>query len=136
MYSIRCPLRSRLNNRFFFQNIGLPFKKREPFLNLAIIKKLYLSGLNSLLTMKQILVLSVFFISVTCFAQISSARYEKYPVFPQCANIEVDALENCFKNTLQTFVFDNFQVPQKVFSENYKGNVNVLFEVTKEGNFK
>ena len=105
-------------------------------MNLAIIKKLYLSGLNSPLTMKQILVLSVFFISVTCFAQISSARYEKYPVFPQCANIEVDGLENCFKNTLQTFVFDNFQVPQKVFSENYKGNVNVLFEVTKEGNFK
>lgn len=102
----------------------------------VITKKLYLSGLNKQTPMKQLLFLFVFCFSIASFAQVSLAQYEKYPVFKECENSEVGALENCFKNTLQQFIFQNFKVPEKVFSENYKGNVNVLFEVTKEGKFK
>lgn len=105
-------------------------------MNLVITKKLYLSALNIQTTMKQFIFLFVFCFSVVSFAQVTSAQYEKYPVFKECANTDVDALESCFKNTLQQFIFENFKVSEKVFSENYKGNVNVLFEVTKEGKFK
>ncbi|MCB0464183.1 MAG: gliding motility protein RemB, partial [Aequorivita sp.] len=86
--------------------------------------------------MKQFIFLFAFCFSVVSFSQVPSAQYEKYPVFKECANADVDVLESCFKNTLQQFIFENFKVPEKVFSENYKGNVNVLFEVTKEGKFK
>ena len=86
--------------------------------------------------MKQYLILFVLTFSVITYAQVSSAQYEKYPVFQECANVDVDAMEGCFTNTLQQFIFQNFKVPEIVFSENYKGNVTVLFEVTKKGKFK
>ncbi|WP_026450809.1 hypothetical protein [Aequorivita capsosiphonis] len=86
--------------------------------------------------MKQCLILFVFIFSVITYAQIPSAQYEKYPVFKECANVDVEAMEDCFKNALQQFIFQNFKVPEIVFSENYKGNVTVLFEVTKKGDFK
>ncbi len=86
--------------------------------------------------MKQYFFILTIFFSFFSYSQTASAQYEKYPVFEECANANVDALESCFKNTLQQFIFQNFKVPEIAFSENYKGNVNVLFEVTKEGQFK
>ncbi len=86
--------------------------------------------------MKQFLFLFVFCFSIISFAQIPSAQYEKYPVFKECTTTDFDYLEGCFTETLQQFVFTNFKVSEKVFEENYTGNVNVLFEVTKEGKFK
>lgn len=86
--------------------------------------------------MKQFLFLFVFCFSIVSFAQIPSAQYEKYPVFKECATTDVDVLDGCFTETLQQFIFTNFKVSEKVFEENYNGNVNVLFEVTKEGKFK
>lgn len=86
--------------------------------------------------MKQSFILLVFIFSVTTNAQVPPAQYEKYPVFEECATVDIQGLEACFKNTLQQFIFKNFQVPEIVFSENYHGNVNVMFEVTKKGEFK
>ncbi|WGF93808.1 gliding motility protein RemB [Aequorivita marisscotiae] len=86
--------------------------------------------------MKQILLLLVFCFSIVSLAQISTAQYEKYPVFPECETVSEALLENCFTNTLQQFIFENFEVPEIVFTKNYKGAVNVLFEVTKDGKFK
>ncbi|HBC05386.1 MAG TPA: gliding motility protein RemB, partial [Aequorivita sp.] len=86
--------------------------------------------------MKHFIFFLIFCFPIISSAQTASAQYEKYPVFNECEGAEVEALESCFKNTLQQFIFKNFQVPEKVFAENYKGNVNVLFEVTKEGRFK
>ena len=86
--------------------------------------------------MKHFIFLFIFCCSLISSAQITSAQYEKYPVFKECENTDVDAMESCFKRALQQFIYENFQVPNKVFAENYKGNVNVLFEVTKEGEFK
>lgn len=105
-------------------------------MNLLIIKKLYLSASNEHFPMKQFFFLFTFCFSIVSLAQIPSAQYEKYPVFKECETAELAALENCFTTTLQQFIFENFQVPEKVFAQNYKGNVNVLFEVTKEGKFK
>ena len=61
---------------------------------------------------------------------------EMFPVFPNCENLESKKLENCFYKEVQDFVFANFQVPQKLKENNYKGAVKLLFEVNAEGEFK
>jgi len=75
-------------------------------------------------------------LSAGLFAQNSSNPFEKYPVFSECESVEIKALESCFNNTLQAFIFSNFKVPEIVSSENYQGQMNVFFEVNKEGVFK
>jgi hypothetical protein len=61
---------------------------------------------------------------------------ERFPVFPKCENLEAKALEQCFYNEVQDFVFQNFVVPENLVQNNFKGNVKVLFEVDKHGVFK
>ena len=61
---------------------------------------------------------------------------ERFPVFPNCENLEAEALENCFYNQVQDFVFQNFVVPENLLQNNFKGNIKVLFEVSKNGVFK
>lgn len=61
---------------------------------------------------------------------------EMFPVFPNCENLEGKKLENCFYKEVQDFVFNNFQVPENLKQNNYKGAVKVLFEVNAEGEFK
>lgn len=82
--------------------------------------------------------LSAIFI-FTCFivnAQQSGNEFEKYPVFSECENETIGNLESCFNTTLQAFVFNNFQTPQRVFDEGYKGQAVVFFEVDREGMFR
>src|SRR5690606_9647749 len=76
------------------------------------------------------------FFSLSLTAQVSTIHYEKYPVFPGCEGVNADGMEQCFSQTLQQFIYDNFEVPNVVAEKNYKGNIHVLFEVTKEGKFK
>ncbi len=70
------------------------------------------------------------------YSQVNTSTFEKYPVFPECSDSDIDQLESCFNYTLQQFVYSNFQVPEVVSEENYKGAVAVFFEIDKEGNFK
>lgn len=86
--------------------------------------------------MKKFVILFLIGFPLFTSAQISSIKYEKYPVFKECQGVDLLTLEACFNNTLQEFIYKNFKVPEVVFAGNYKGNVNVLFEVTKEGRFK
>lgn len=77
----------------------------------------------------------IFLISVLSYSQISTSNYSKYPVFKECANVAIDSLESCFNYTLQEFVYSNFETPEIVSKENYKGKAEVFFEVTKQGTF-
>ncbi|KFF06824.1 energy transducer TonB [Flavobacterium reichenbachii] len=61
---------------------------------------------------------------------------EQFPVFPNCENLRSKDLENCFYREVQNFVYNNFQVPENLKQNNYKGEVKVLFEVDQEGEFK
>jgi hypothetical protein len=61
---------------------------------------------------------------------------ERFPVFPNCENLEAKVLENCFYNQVQDFVFQNFVVPENLVQNNFKGNIKVLFEVNEKGVFK
>lgn len=79
------------------------------------------------------------FISFTFFsisAQDTFSEFERYPVFPECENETIQNLKTCFNNTLQSFIYTNFNTPQIVFEEEYTGQMVVFFEVTREGEFK
>ena len=67
------------------------------------------------------------------FAQKSS---EQTPIFSSCDKLQGKELETCFYQQVQTFIYTNFQVPQKLKDSNYKGSINVLFEVDNKGTFK
>ncbi len=69
-------------------------------------------------------------------SQTTTATFEKYPVFPECADMQIDQLESCFNYTLQNFVYSNFKVPEIVTTENYKGAVAIFFEIDKKGDFR
>lgn len=89
------------------------------------------------------LTLILFFCIIVAFAQDvvevskqSKLSTERFPVFPDCENEEVKALENCFYKQIQDFVFQNFVVPENLAQNNFQGTIKVLFEVDKNGVFK
>lgn len=86
--------------------------------------------------MNKILFLFFIFGSITVKAQGSESDVERFPVFPNCENLQSTALETCFYNQVQEFVFTNFQVPDNLKQNKYKGSVIVLFEVDNQGVFK
>ena len=81
---------------------------------------------------KRIAVLVLVFWSILTSAQNNFS--EQFPVFPKCEGKQVSELETCFYNEVQTFVFQNYQVPDKF--KDQKTIVIVLFEVDDKGNFK
>ena len=85
--------------------------------------------------MKKIFSLFVMLLSIVASAQ-NSKNTERFPVFPSCQGMEFQALETCFYNQVQDFVYNNFKVHEKLKESNYKGAVIVLFEVNDAGNFK
>ena len=85
--------------------------------------------------MKRILLFAILLMTTFGYTQ-TIITYEKPPVFSECDSEIVDQLKSCFNYTLNTFIYENFKVPQVVADESYKGNVQVLFEVNKEGEFK
>jgi len=66
----------------------------------------------------------------------SESLDERFPVFLNCKNLERQELENCFYNEVQQFVYHNFQVPENLKKNQYKGTIKVLFEVDVKGKFK
>ncbi|AWA29540.1 gliding motility protein RemB [Flavobacterium magnum] len=79
--------------------------------------------------------LSLFFLMLFGVASGQKSS-EQLPVFPNCENRNPKELEDCFYAQLQDFVFNNFKVPENLTQNDYKGNVNVLFEVDSTGTFK
>lgn len=89
--------------------------------------------------MKQLSLLLLLLLTVSVspiVAQTQLSAFETYPVFSNCENQSGEELSVCFTNTLQDFVYTNFEVPEIVNTQNYTGEVAVLFEVTKEGAFE
>jgi len=80
--------------------------------------------------------LMVLFFLSTFFVFSQSRSSENFPVFPNCENLDKKELENCFYSQLQDFVFNNFQVPDNLKQNNYKGTIKLLFEVDTTGTFK
>lgn len=85
--------------------------------------------------MKHIWLVTVLLISFLSNAQ-SLSTYEKPPIFSECDSLTVDQLKSCFNFTLNNFIYSNFKIPEIVSDEDYTGDIQVLFEVSKEGEFK
>ena len=85
--------------------------------------------------MKRIVLFAILLTTTFGYSQ-SIITYEKPPVFSECDSEVVEQLKSCFNYTLNTFIYENFKVPQIVADESYVGNVQILFEVNKEGEFK
>lgn len=85
--------------------------------------------------MKKFIVLLLLVLQYNLCAQ-NKSYIEKSPAFPNCKASTIDSLRLCFDREVNTFIFNNFKVPQNVVEEKYKGEVVVLFEVDKEGVFK
>lgn len=79
----------------------------------------------------------LYFALLICASSYSQnlAEYEKPPVFPNCESQNLAELKSCFYNEISTFIFNNFEVPQMVSDNNYKGKMVVLFEVDANGEF-
>jgi hypothetical protein len=85
--------------------------------------------------MKRIICIAILLISSLGFTQ-TLTTYEKPPVFSECEFEAVDQIKSCFNYTLNSFIYNNFKVPQILIEEAYIGDVQVLFEVNKKGEFK
>ena len=86
-----------------------------------------------------LILLNSFLISaqeITSVTVQSGNTAERFPVFSDCVNLQSNALETCFYNQVQDFVFANFEVPENLIQNNFQGNVKVLFEVDSNGFFK
>ncbi len=86
--------------------------------------------------MKYLGCLLFIFLPIFGTAQNTLNQLETYPAFPECENSGYPGEEACFKNTLRVFILENFELPQKVIEENYTGELMVLFEVNRQGEFK
>ncbi len=91
---------------------------------------------------KTLLTLFLSFCSFFVFSQEVSINHQSklvsdlFPIFPNCENLQSKVLENCFYKEVQSFVYQNFEVPENLRQNNYQGIVKVLFEVDSEGVFK
>ena len=81
--------------------------------------------------MKNILTPLLLFITICAFSQT-----EKYPVYIGCEDIDNDSLKVCFKSNVTSAIVDAIKIPQVLEDDNFTGTANVVFYVTKEGNFK
>jgi len=79
---------------------------------------------------KTVLIVLLLLIFKSVFSQS-----EKYPVFKSCDSINISEKE-CFKSQIKEAVFSEFKLPEIIIKEQFKGTFNIVFEVTKEGNFK
>jgi len=84
--------------------------------------------------MKRLILLIAFISYINVFSQDND--YQKPPVFEACKSQSITDLKTCFNTTLYKFVNENYNVPEIVKNEDYKGQILVLFEVDKEGEFK
>ena len=78
----------------------------------------------------------ILLISTSGIAQLISGNFEKYPVFSSCETVAAADSKDCFNQTLIAKIKTEFKIPQDILDTNYKGDMVVLFEVTKEGVFK
>ena len=64
------------------------------------------------------------------------AQSERYPIFDVCKGNQITSIKDCFYTTTKKHFFAEFKTPAIVENENFKGTINTLFAVTKEGDFK
>ncbi|MEX1384117.1 MAG: gliding motility protein RemB, partial [Lutibacter sp.] len=77
--------------------------------------------------------LSVLFL---LFSVVIFSQAEKYPVFSACESEQIENLPTCFKNEVKDAIISEFEIPETILQQNFKGLINVVFIVDATGNFK
>ncbi|TGV00897.1 gliding motility protein RemB [Flavivirga rizhaonensis] len=85
--------------------------------------------------MKRFILLFLLLVQYNSYSQ-DTFLAEKPPVFPNCENVAIDSLQQCFDRNVFEHIYKNFKEPQRVHDEKYKGEVVVLFEVDTTGQFR
>ena len=85
--------------------------------------------------MKNSIFVLLLFFSIQLTAQNTAKNIEQAPVFPDCKDKYNKELETCFYEKVKEQVYRSFKVPANLVESNYKGVVNVLFEVDQTGKF-
>lgn len=67
---------------------------------------------------------------------ISFSQNEKSPVYLGCENETLTNLETCFYSKVKSTVEKEFQIPDIVKKDDYKGILRIVFNVTKSGEFE
>ncbi|MBT8384455.1 MAG: gliding motility protein RemB, partial [Bacteroidia bacterium] len=82
--------------------------------------------------MKKLIIIAV----LLAFSKVSKAQEDIYPVYSGCNIADITTLESCFNHNITKDVLSSFAVPEKVINDKYKGSINVIFLVNKEGRFE
>ena len=69
---------------------------------------------SNLVSKKTLPFLILLFLTNIINAQVTQKTAERFPVFPSCENLQFQALETCFYNQVQDFVYTNFKVPENL----------------------
>lgn len=85
--------------------------------------------------MNKYLVTFLFFFQFILQAQ-NIEGLERPPMFEACSRTDYSQLKDCFRTELLKHIKETFVVSESIEKANYKGEVKVLFEVDKEGDFK
>lgn len=80
--------------------------------------------------------LVLLFLSFTGSSQTFIGDHERFPAFKECLEVKFEVEEECFSSTLKAKVLQEFQLPGLVKFDNYKGELVILFEVDRDGNFQ
>lgn len=86
---------------------------------------------HQIIKMKKQFLFILLFFTLIIEAQVVN---EKLPEFSECSSISQVEKEACFYNTLQDFVFQNFNVPEK--ANDITGTIYTILEVDTTGVFK
>lgn len=79
---------------------------------------------------------NLFFTALFILVSVNAtAQLEKYPVYEGCESEDNESLKNCFKNKVTDAVISGINLPDELSKDDFKGNVNVVFYVDREGKF-
>lgn len=72
--------------------------------------------------------------SAVIYAQ-DTIDYQIPPRFENCQDTEIKQLDYCFNQEVYKIIYSEFKLPDSI-DKNYTGQMAIIFEVTKDGNFK
>jgi len=83
---------------------------------------------------RKVLFLCAFFLTGISIAQNDSDEFYVYPIFPDCEGVGQADLPTCFNNEVREHLYADFKQPDD--AEIPSGQIQVLFEVDQQGQFK
>jgi len=77
----------------------------------------------------------LFLFCISCVIN-SYSQEEKYPIYNGCKQQNEKSIEQCFLNNVKKDVISNLKLPKITLTDNFKGIINIVFLVDKNGAFK